>query len=94
MSLIICPLNVSKEESWLDTMYVALCNGRYVQLPVNVGMREAWEQPWQPLKAHSAGAAGAASNPDRQGTLTYNVSFPPTIKRNKRYHCKWQYSAR
>lgn len=56
-------------------MFVAFCNGRYVQLPVNVGMREAWEQPWQPLKAHAAGAAGAASNPDRQGTLTYNVSF-------------------
>ena len=38
---------------------------RYVQLPVNVAMREAWEQAWQPLRAHAAAAAGAASQGDR-----------------------------
>lgn len=27
---------------------------RYVQLPINVHMREAWQQPWQPLRAESA----------------------------------------
>ena len=47
---------------------------RYVQLPVNVGMREAWEQTWQPLRAQSAAAAGAVSQPDRQILFTSSLS--------------------
>lgn len=31
---------------------VSLCVHRYVQLPINVAMREAWREPWQLLEQH------------------------------------------
>lgn len=34
---------------------------RYVQLPINAGMREGWEQPWQAIRPEGQPAGAAAS---------------------------------
>jgi len=45
-----------------DRHAAAACCLRYVQLPINVAMREAWQQPWQALAPRPA-APGAAGTP-------------------------------
>lgn len=38
---------------------IGLC--RYIQLPINAGMREAWEQPWQNIRPRGLPAGGAGT---------------------------------